>query len=51
MDVFVLIAVKEHGDEIKECLADMKNEMLKIVSIGELKTLFCQNEISMNCQN
>ena len=40
MDVYVLIAVKEHGDEIQEQFKGMENHKLKFVAINELKETY-----------
>lgn len=39
IDAYVLIAVKEQGDEIKKQLIHIGNKELKFVSIGEIKNL------------
>lgn len=43
MDVYVLIAVKEHGEEIEKQLNDMGNKELKCVTIKKLKDLAVRN--------
>ena len=40
MDAYVLIAVKEHGNEIKEQLNRMENDALKCVTINELMKMY-----------
>ncbi len=40
MDAYVLIAVKEHGNEIKEQLNSMENDALKCVTINELMKMY-----------
>lgn len=42
-DVPVLIAVKEHGEEIKRQLENIGNAKLKCVTIVELATMYCKD--------
>ncbi len=46
MAEYVLIAVKDHGDEVKVQLTNMVNANLKCVTIKELETYFYEQTIS-----
>lgn len=41
MDAYVLIAVKDSGEEIRRQLKNMKNANLKYADMGDLKKLYC----------
>lgn len=40
-DGYVLIAVKNHGEEIKEQLNNLQNDRLHCITIDELKDMYC----------
>lgn len=40
MEAYVLVAVKENGEEIKKQMSDMENDNLKYVSLMDLEKLF-----------
>lgn len=50
MDVYVLAAVKESGEEIKQQLLSMRNSKLKWVSLMDLEKLFRKESDECRCE-